>query len=100
MFAKVIKLSGDGAGSRWDRGNRWARRIYKISMTIPLQGRAALVVAATIVAATAIWLPAYRWFLLINIGIGAAVAGVLYLWHKVSPVRDDDVENKRPLGLS
>lgn len=52
------------------------------------------------VAATAIWLPAYRWFLLISIGIGAAVAGGLYLWHKLRPVKDNDVENKRPLGLS
>jgi hypothetical protein len=69
-------------------------------MTIPIRGTAALVVAAAIVAATAIWMPAYRWFLLISIGIGAAFAGGLYLWHKVRPVRDDDVENKRLLGLS
>ena len=69
-------------------------------MTIPIRGTAALVVAAAIVAATAIWMPAYRWFLLISIGIGAAVAEGLYLWHKRRPLRDDDVENKRPLGLS
>lgn len=68
-------------------------------MTIPIRGTAALVVAAAIVAATAIWLPTYRWFLLISIGIGGGVAGGLYLWHKFRPVRDDDVENKRPLGL-
>ena len=69
-------------------------------MTIPIRGTAALLVAAAIVAATAIWLSAYRWFLFISIGIGAAVAGVLYLWHRLRPVKDDDVENKRPLGLS
>ena len=69
-------------------------------MTIPIRGTTALAVAAAIVAATAIWMPAYRWFLLISIGIGAAVAGGLYLWHKLRPVKDDDVENKRPLGLS
>jgi hypothetical protein len=68
-------------------------------MTIPIRGTAALVVAAAIIAATAVWLPAYRWFLLISIGIGAAVAGGLYLWHELRPVRDDDAENKRPLGL-
>ena len=68
-------------------------------MAIPIRGTAALAVAAAIVAATAIWLPAYRWFLLISIGIGGAVAGGLYLWHEFRPVRDDDVENKRPLGL-
>jgi uncharacterized membrane protein len=68
-------------------------------MTIPIRGTAALVVAAAIIAATAIWLPAYRWFLLISIGLGAAVAGGLYLWHELRPVRDDEAENKRPLGL-
>lgn len=69
-------------------------------MTIPIRGTAALAMGAAIVAATAIWLPAYRWFLLISLGIGVAVAAVLYLWHKFRPVRDDEVENKRPLGLS
>ena len=69
-------------------------------MTIPVRGAAALVIAAAIVAGTAIWLPAYRWFLLISIGVGVAVASGLYLWHKLRPVNEDDVENKRPLGLS
>lgn len=69
-------------------------------MTIPIRGTAALLVAAAIVAATAIWLPAYRWFLFVSFGIGVVVAGGLYLWHKLRPVRDNNVENKRPLGLS
>jgi fatty acid desaturase len=69
-------------------------------MTIHIPGTAALVVAAAIVGATTIWLPAYRWFLLISICIGAGVAGGLYLWHTLRPVKEDDVENKRPLGLS
>ncbi len=69
-------------------------------MTIPVRGTAALVIAAAIVAGTAIWFPTYRWFLLISIGIGVAVAGALFLWHRLRPVKEDDVENKRPLGLS
>jgi hypothetical protein len=69
-------------------------------MTIPIKGAAAGVVAAAIVAATAIWLPTYRWFLLISVGIGIGVAAALYFWHKLRPVKEDDVENKRPLGLS
>jgi len=69
-------------------------------MTIPIRGTAALIVAAVIVAATAIWLPAYRWFLLISIGIGVAVAGGLVLWHRLRPVDEKDVHNKRPLGLN
>ncbi|MGO9086180.1 MAG: hypothetical protein ACLQBK_13215 [Candidatus Sulfotelmatobacter sp.] len=69
-------------------------------MRIPVRGTAALVTAAVIVTATLIWLPAYRWFLAISVGFGLVVAGALYLWHKFRPVRDDDIENKRPLGLS
>lgn len=69
-------------------------------MTIPIRGTAALLVAGAIIATTLVWLPAYRWFLLISVGVGVVVAGGLYLWHKLRPVRDDDVENKRPLGLS
>jgi hypothetical protein len=69
-------------------------------MTIPIRGTAALVVAAAIVAATAIWLPTYRWFLLISIAIGLLVAGGLFLWHRLRPVEDEDIHNKRPLGLS
>lgn len=69
-------------------------------MTIHIRGIAAVLVAAAIVAASAIWFPTYRWFLFISIGIGVAVASALYLWHTLRPVKDDDVENKRPLGLS
>jgi hypothetical protein len=69
-------------------------------MTLRVRGTAALVVAALIVAATLIWLPAYRLFFAISIGLGLVVALGLYLWRRLRPVRDEDVENKRPLGLS
>ena len=69
-------------------------------MTIPVRGTAALLTAAVIVAATLIWLPAYRLFFAISVGFGVLVAGALYLWHKFRPVREEDIENKRPLGLS
>ncbi len=68
-------------------------------MTIPIRGTVALVVAAVIVAATLIWLPAYRLFFAISVGVGILVAGGLYLWHKFRPVGDKDIENKHPLGL-
>lgn len=67
---------------------------------IPVRGTAALLVAAVIVAVTLIWLPAYRLFFAISLGFGVVVAAALYLWHRFRPVRDEDVENKRPLGLS
>jgi hypothetical protein len=56
-------------------------------------------VAAVVVAIVLIAFPAYRWFFLISVGIGLVVAGVLFLWHKLRPIRDEDVENKKPLGL-
>jgi hypothetical protein len=64
-----------------------------------LKGRAGLVIALGAVAILLIALPAYRWFFLISVGIGLAVAGVLFLWHKCRPIAEKDVENKRPLGL-
>jgi hypothetical protein len=27
------------------------------------------------------------------------VAGILFLWHKLRPIQEKDIENKRPLGL-
>lgn len=69
-------------------------------MRIPVRGTAALLTAVLIVAITFIWLPAYRWFFLISVGIGIVIAGGIHLWHKLRPVREEDVEKKRPLGLS
>jgi len=69
-------------------------------MKIPIRGTAALGTAALIVAVTLIWLPAYRLFFAISVGFGVLVAAALYLWHRFRPVREEEVENKRPLGLS
>ncbi|MFZ0285342.1 MAG: hypothetical protein WAL32_08925 [Terriglobales bacterium] len=65
----------------------------------PLKGRAGLLVAIAVVAVLLIALPAYRWFFLISAGIGLAVAGALSLWHKLKPIKEKDIENKKPLGL-
>jgi hypothetical protein len=62
-------------------------------------GTTGLIVAVAVVAIVLIVFPAYRWFFLISLGIGLIVAGILFLWHRLRPIRDDDVENKRPLGL-
>lgn len=67
---------------------------------IPIRGTAALLAAAAIVAVPLIWLPAYRLFFAVSIGIGIVVAAILYLWHRFRPVKEQDIENKRPLGLS
>jgi dolichol kinase len=62
-------------------------------------GATGLIVAVTVVAILLIAFPAYRWFFLISLGIGLMVAAILFLWHRFRPIREEDVENKHPLGL-
>jgi hypothetical protein len=59
------------------------------------RGATGLIVAVGVVVILLIALPAYRWFFL----IGLVVAGILFLWHKLRPIQEKDIENKRPLGL-
>jgi MFS family permease len=68
-------------------------------LSLGLQGSAALFVALAVVAVLLIALPAYRWFFLISVLIGLVIAGGLTLWHRLRPIKGEDVENKRPLGL-
>jgi MFS family permease len=68
-------------------------------MKISIRGSAGLVVAISVVALLLISFPAYRWFFLISVGIGIVVAAILYFWRKYVPLKEEDVENKRPLGL-
>lgn len=64
-----------------------------------LRGGASLIAAAALVLILLVWLPAYRWFFLGSLGIGVIVAAILYLWNRYKPVKAEEVENKRPLGL-
>ncbi|MFY9905599.1 MAG: hypothetical protein WBD45_14525 [Terriglobales bacterium] len=64
-----------------------------------LRGSAGLIVAVAVVAILLIALPAYRWFFLISVIIGLVIAGGLALWHKLRPIKEVEVHNKRPLGL-
>jgi hypothetical protein len=68
-------------------------------MGFGIKGSAALIVAVALVATLLIALPAYRWFFLISLLIGIVIAGGLTWWHRSHPIKDKDVENKRPLGL-
>jgi fatty acid desaturase len=63
------------------------------------QGKAGLLVTALVVAILLIGLPAYRWFFVISVAIGLAIAAGLTLWHKLRPLKEEDVVKKRPLGL-
>jgi hypothetical protein len=64
-----------------------------------VKGRTGLLAAAAIVVVLLISFPAYRVFFLLSLGIGIVVAGGLYLYHRLRPLKDEDIENKRPLGL-
>jgi MFS family permease len=64
-----------------------------------LKGSASLVVAGLVVAVLLIMLPAYRWFFLISLLIGLVIAAALAFWHKLHPIKEQDVHPKRPLGL-
>ena len=64
-----------------------------------LRGSAALIVAIAVVAVLLIALPAYRLFFLISVLIGIVIAGGLTLWHRWRPIKEEEVHNKRPLGL-
>lgn len=68
-------------------------------MSIHVKGTTGLVVAAAVMIAVLIAFPAYRLFLAISLGIGIIVALILYLRNKYHPIREEDVDNKRPLGL-
>ena len=70
------------------------------------QVRALLFVVLVTIIALVIWLPASRRFLLgvgiaalICVVIGIVVAAILRLWHRFKPVKEGNVEHKRPLGL-
>ena len=64
-----------------------------------LKGTAGLIVAIVVVAVLLITLPGYRLFFGISVLIGLVIAGGLTLWHRLHPIKDAEVENKRPLGL-
>lgn len=68
-------------------------------MRIPLKGSTSLFLAVVLVGIAFVLSPLYRLFFLISVGIGLVIAAGLALWHKYAPVKEEDVENKRPLGL-
>ena len=64
-----------------------------------LRGSTGLIVALVVVAILLIALPAYRWFFLVSLLIGLVIARGLAWWHRLHPIEEQDVEQKRPLGL-
>ncbi len=66
----------------------------------PFKGAVGAVIAAVIVIGVLVWLPAARLFLGLAVVAGLIIAAGLYLWHKYKPVKVDDYNQKKPLGLS
>ncbi|MBA3914491.1 MAG: hypothetical protein H0X25_11745 [Acidobacteriales bacterium] len=66
---------------------------------ISLRGTSSLLIAVGLVVLVSVWVPAYRVFLLLSILIGVAIAAGLYLWHKYRPLKEEEIHNKKPLGL-
>jgi len=64
-----------------------------------LRGKAGLIIAVVVVVLLFVGLPAYRWLFVGSVVVGLIVAGILFLWNKSHPVKEADVNNKRPLGL-
>jgi len=64
-----------------------------------LKGRAALIVGIGTVVAPLIFLPAYRIFFAISLGIAIIVAAILHFWHKLRPIRPEEIEDNHPLNL-
>jgi polyferredoxin len=69
------------------------------AVSIRVKGTTGLLIAAALVIILLISFPAYRVFFGISVGIGIIVAAILYLRNKYFPIREDEVESKRPLGL-
>ena len=72
---------------------------HQSRLSFSIKGSTGLIVAIAVVVILLVALPAYRWFFLISVLIGLVIAGGLALWHKLRPIKDEDLENKRPLGL-
>jgi hypothetical protein len=70
-----------------------------MQMRIGMRGTTSLFIAVAVVAAVLIFFPAYRVFFGISVLIGIAVAGILYLRNRLFPIKEDQIDSKRPLGL-
>ncbi len=64
------------------------------------KGSVGLIVALAVVIILLVALPAYRLFFLISVLIGLLIAGGLTLWHRLHPLKEEDINNKHPLGLN
>jgi FtsH-binding integral membrane protein len=69
------------------------------SARIYSKGQVGLVIAVVVVAVVLIFFPAYRLFFAVSVGLGLVFAAILYLRNKYAPIKEVEIDNKRPLGL-
>ena len=76
-----------------------------VPVRIQIKGRTGLLIAAAIITALLVAFPAYHVIFVISVaigiiaGIGVIVAALLHLRNKYRPIREEEVQTKRPLGL-
>jgi hypothetical protein len=63
------------------------------------KGKVSLMVAVGMVAVVLIFFPAYRLFFAVSVGLGLIIAALLYLRNRYAPVKEAEIDDKRPLGL-
>ena len=68
-------------------------------MVIRLKGTTSLLVAVAVIVLLLVEFPAYRLFFGVSVLIGLVIAGGLTWWYRAHPIKETEVENKRPLGL-
>ena len=68
-------------------------------MGLRLKGSTGLVIAVVVIGLLLIEFPAYRLFFGLSVLIGIVIAGGLTFWYRLHPIKDKEIENKRPLGL-
>ncbi|HTR26396.1 MAG TPA: hypothetical protein VMI10_20665 [Terriglobales bacterium] len=68
-------------------------------MKLRLKGSTGLIIAIAVVVILLVAMPGYWLFFGISVVIGVVIAGGLKLWHRMHPIKDVEVENKKPLGL-
>ena len=63
------------------------------------KGKVSLMVAVGMVAVVLIFFPAYRLFFAVSVGLGLIIAALLYRRNRYAPVKEAEIDDKRPLGL-
>ena len=76
-----------------------AKDVRGLLVKLHLKGSTGLIIAVAVVTILLVAMPGYWVFFGISVVIGVVIAGGLKVWHRMHPIEDAEVKNKRPLGL-